>query len=161
MDARPLIYGGAVRVVPVVLQSSILAGAMLFPVAVLLAAAAVGGALGLRIGAVVLSGALLYAVIVWLFARRGEAEELRHPSPAPEDATPLSLARMALRGLLLLAGLAVLAALAGQFDLIVVPLILAAGFGLAEARVATRFAAWERRHPGRLVRDAQGVLRVF
>lgn len=147
------------RVVPVVLRSTILAGALLLPVAGCLAAAALSGSLGVRLGAVVVPAALLYAVVVWLVARRREAAELAAPAAAPGDARMEPLRRTALRGAGVLLAFAVAGYLLAElFDLLAFALVFAAGVGLAEARVAARFARAERRSGGRLVRGPDGAL---
>lgn len=150
------------RVVPAVLQSSILAAVLLFPVAGLLATAGLDGSLGVRISAVVVLAGLLYAVVVWLVGRRRDAEELRQVSPAPPEAELEPLGRMAARGAYALVAFAGAGAfMAEAFDLLVVVLVIATGVGLAAARAALHYSRWERGHPGRLVRDPEGVLRIF
>ena len=105
---------------------------------------------------------MLYALVVWLAGRHGETAELGDPEPAPDDAQLEPLGRTALTAAgALIVFVAAGALFAELFDLLAIVLVLAAGVGLDAARRAARYAAWERRHPGRLVRDPANRLRVF
>lgn len=150
------------RVVPAVLDRTILAGLLLLPLVGVLASVALAGRAGLLVAGVVAGGAVLYAGVTWFAGARVElARRLADMEVAPEDARIEALGRTAGRNLLKTLPLYAVAVLATFVDALVAVLAVGAGLGLVAVLTAVVINRAEAAGGGRIVRDGEGALRRF